>query len=388
TIIRVVHITTVPSTLGFLKGQAAYMRSRGIELTFVSSEGDGALRRISNDEGVDHHAVPFVRHLAPKTDIASIRAVDELVGRLKPDIVHAHTPKAGLAGMLAATRHRTPLRMFHFRGSPALGRPSAKQRAYAMGERVTCRLADIVVAIGPTLLQEVVGRGICSIGKIRTLPGGMGNGIDIHGRFNPEKFGNEERERLRSSLGIPPDAPVVLYVGRLSSEKGVDVLWEAWTDLRTRVPEARLLVVGSADARNPAEKHFLDAMATDSRVVMPGWVADPRPFYAISTVLSLPSRREGLANTPLEAAAMRLPAVVSPSPGCADTVWPGVTGEIAANPRELADALARYLTEPARTNSHGAAARAWVGERCDPTKIWSDLANLYLEGLAESSRVR
>src|SRR5215469_3021249 len=113
------HITTVPHTLAFLKGQAAFLRERGFETEVVSSPGS-ELDRFCAQEGIPGHAVEMTRQVTPFKDLGAVLNLWTLIGRLNPRIVDAHTPKAGLLGMFTAWLHRIPVRIFHLHGLPHL----------------------------------------------------------------------------------------------------------------------------------------------------------------------------------------------------------------------------------------------------------------------------
>ena len=114
---RLVHVTTVPMSLWFLRGQAAYMRRRGIEIQAVSSPGED-LEAYGRTELVPVQAVDMPRRITPLGDLLATARLCRILWRVRPDIVHAHTPKGGLLGMIAATVTRTPIRIYHIRGLP------------------------------------------------------------------------------------------------------------------------------------------------------------------------------------------------------------------------------------------------------------------------------
>src|SRR5688500_11151843 len=104
---RLVHITTVPMSLTFLRGQVGYMRQNGIEVQAVSSPGPD-LDAFGTSEGVQVHAIEMPRKITPFRDLGAIARLVRLIRHIRPSIVHAHTPKGGLLGMISAWIGRAP----------------------------------------------------------------------------------------------------------------------------------------------------------------------------------------------------------------------------------------------------------------------------------------
>src|SRR5688572_8724802 len=137
--IRLMHVTTVPMSLTFLRGQVGYMKGRGIDVRAISSPGE-ELGAFGAAEGVETVAVPMARRISPVADlVAVVRLVRQIRG-WRPDVVHAHTPKGGLLGMIAAGVARTPVRVYHLRGLPFVTASGLKGRLLRCTERVSCGL--------------------------------------------------------------------------------------------------------------------------------------------------------------------------------------------------------------------------------------------------------
>jgi hypothetical protein len=203
---HIVHVMTVPESLAFLRGQAGFMRDRGHTLTVITSPGDG-LQEFSEREGVPAYAVEMPRRITPLQDLRAVHELASLLRSLRPDIVHAHTPKGGLLGMLAATAAGIPRRIYHMRGLPMETAQGARRALLSTTERVSCALARRVIAVSPSLRQTAIAHGLCPAHKIIVLAGGSGNGVDAHGRFDPCARGlrsprrSSPRPRHRSRRG-------------------------------------------------------------------------------------------------------------------------------------------------------------------------------------------
>jgi glycosyltransferase involved in cell wall biosynthesis len=375
---RVLHVTTVPMSLRFLRGQVGYMKARGYEIHVLSSPG-AELDAFGAQEGVCVHAVEMRREITPLHDLGALRRVVAVIRRVRPDVVHAHTPKGGLLGMLAGAIARVPVRIYHMRGLPLMTATGRRRMLLRSTEQISCALADRVICVSHSLREVAVREGVCPSDKIRVLAGGSGNGVDANGTYAPERWSTEERAALRARWGIPEGATVVGFVGRVVSDKGVAELGEAWTSLRTAYPELHLLMVGPPEPQDPLPPRVMDALRADPRVHLVGMQPSAAPFYAIMDLLVLPTYREGFPNALLEAGAMQLPAVATRIPGCVDALVEGSTGQLvpARDAAALEETIRGYLTDPARRAAHGRAAREHVLRSFRQEVIWAGVEEEY-----------
>ncbi|HEX6039714.1 glycosyltransferase, partial [Longimicrobium sp.] len=325
--IRLVHLTTIPMSLTFLRGQPGYLAGRGVEVTAVSSP-DPELAEFGAREGVPVHGVRMLRRISPLHDLAALSRIVRVLRRVRPHIVHAHTPKGGLLGMIGAWAARVPVRVYHMRGLPLTTATGGKRRLLRATERVSCRLAHRVLCVSPSLRDVALAEGLCPPEKITVPAGGSGQGVDAAGRFDPARLPAGTRASVRADFGIPADATVVGFVGRVVRDKGVAELAEAWAALRAEFPGARLLLVGPFEPQDPLPAETEGALRGDPSVVLAGEDWDTPRLYAAMDVVVLPSYREGFPNVPLEAAAMELPVVSTRVPGCVDAVADGETGTL------------------------------------------------------------
>jgi glycosyltransferase involved in cell wall biosynthesis len=210
--------------------------------------------------------------------------------------------------------------------------------------RAIYRRADRLVCIGRDLEREALRAGMPR-DRVDYLP----HGVDL-ARFHPPAPG--ERDRIRAELGWPTDRAIVLFVGRLSVEKGVMDLLEAW---RLAQPTPALLALVGPDmtghpwdAGGPGRR-FVAANGLENRVRFEGHSADPSRFYRAADVFVQPSHFEALGNTALEAMASGLPVIASNVGGLADFCVDGVNALLCPprDPAAIAGALGRMLAGPA-----------------------------------------
>ena len=379
--LKVLHITTVPMSLRFLRGQAPFMARRGIELAAVTSPGPG-IDEFRRSEGARVIEVPMTREIAPLDDARSLPELIRVVRALRPDIVHVHTPKASLLGLMAARVAGISRRIYHLRGLRLAGATGWAARVLEAAERLTMAMATDVVAVSPSLRAEVERRGLLPAGKTRVLAKGSGQGVDS-AHFDPARFDAGWRGQRRSAMGYEDETVVFTFVGRATRDKGIEELGRAWRRVRDQVPGARLRLVGPFEPGDAVSQDTADALAADPSVALVGPVGDPIEEYAIGDVVVLPTYREGFPNVPLEAAAMGLPTVATRVTGCVDAVVDGETGLLvpAKDESALAAAMSRYGLDPELRREHGRAGRDRVVRDFRPEPIWAELAALYEESL-------
>ncbi|MFD0684271.1 glycosyltransferase [Actinomadura fibrosa] len=266
-----------------------------------------------------------------------------LIRGFAPDVVHLHSSKAGLAGRLPFGPRRTPT-IFQPHGwswLAATGRQAAVSRLW---ERFAARGADALVCVGVGELKEGMRAGVR--GPYRLVR----NGVDRR-RFRPAD--GAARLAARTRLGLPADVPLAVCVGRVTRQKGQDVLVEAWPAVTARCPAARLAVVGDGEDLDQLRRR------PPAGVMLVPAVEDPRDWLAASNVIVLPSRWEGLPLTALEALATGRSLVGTDIPGIAEVVRGGVGALVPVDdPAALAAEVAGRLLFPGVADEEGRAAAA------------------------------
>jgi len=387
---RLLHVTTVPMSLTFLEGHVDFMRARGFDFHALSSPGPEL-----DDFGARHevptYRVEMPRRVTPFRDLRGVTRMTRILRRVRPDIVHAHTPKGGLLGMIAASAAGVSVRIYHMRGLPLMAASGWKRALLRRTERVACSLAHRVLCVSDSVRRVAVDEGLCPPEKIAVLANGSGQGVDAVDRFDPARVGPDARPATRARFGIPQDARVLGFVGRLVRENGLLELEEAWRALREAFDDLHLLLVGPWEPQDPVPADVRERLERDRRVHLTGLDWNTPPLYGAMDIVALPTYREGFPNVPLEAAAMELPVIATRVPGCVDAVEEGETG-LLVPPRDadaLADAIRSYLEEPELRRAHGRAGRIRVLRDFRPQDIYEALYREYVGFLgAEASAPR
>jgi lipopolysaccharide/colanic/teichoic acid biosynthesis glycosyltransferase len=365
---RVVHITTVPETLWFFRSQIECLIRAGETVEVIASPGP-ELDELGRRCGIKTHAIPMLRRISPLHDIEALARLWWVLRQMKPDVVHASTPKAALLGLTAGLLAGVPVNIFHVLGLPHLAAKGTRRFALIASTIWSYLLADSVFCVGPSMASIVRKYP----GKDKTFVPGFGSvdGVDAMSRFDPYHFQRSKSEEFRRNLGISLDAMVALFVGRLVRDKGVVELAIAWTKLTSDWPGTYLVLAGKVEAHDPLPQDTLALLQQSPNVRFCGYIEDTPVAYAAADIFVLPTYREGLGCVLIEAGAMGLPVIATRVPGCVDAVVDGITGTLipARDADALENALQRYLADDKLRAQHGRAGRAHALDRFLPEPI-------------------
>lgn len=338
---RVLHVSQPNSGgVAVYVGQAAGdQRRRGWDVAVACPRG-GDLPDRCAAAGVPWFPWDARRAPGPRT-LLEARRLRGLVATFAPDVVHLHSSKAGLAGRLPRRPHGTPT-IFQPHGWAWLAATGRQETLSRLWERLAARWTDALVCVGIGELREGMRAGVG--GPYRVVR----NGVDRR-RFRPAD--DAARLAARTRLGLPADVPLAVCVGRLTRQKGQDVLVAAWPGVTARCPSARLAIVGDGEDLGALRGERVPGVR-----FVPA-VADPRDWIAASNVVVLPSRWEGLPLTALEALATGRPLVGTDIPGITEILRPGLGALVPADdPAVLAEEVAARLLSPGIAEREGLAA--------------------------------
>jgi glycosyltransferase involved in cell wall biosynthesis/ribosomal protein S18 acetylase RimI-like enzyme len=383
--IHVAHITTVDLTLRFiLRGQLRRLQEEGFVVTALSAPGPWVPDLEA--DGIRHIAWPHVtRAWNPAADA---RAFFELLRILRVerfDLVHTHTPKAGVMGRIAARLARVPCVVSSIHGLYAMPDDRLAKRISVLAlERMAAYFSDLELYANEEDLAWARRIGVVSPSKSRSLD----NGVDLR-RFDPSTVPADRLAALRKDLGIPQSALVVGAVGRLVAEKGYRELFTAAREVRSVFPDTQFVVLGAPDHDKADAIGSAEMERARKDVIFTGWVEDVRDLLALMDVFVLPSWREGQPLSVIEAAAMGKPLIVTDIRGCREIVRDGVEGLLVPprNAQRLAAAIERLVESAALRERLGRAARSTALERFDEKKIAEKLIVQYKKLLSRKGIV-
>lgn len=375
---KLIRITTVPLSLEkLLENQGQHFKAH-YDITFVASDAY-RLKEVAEQQGVSHFHLPMTRKITPIQDLRCLIRLYHFLRKENPQIVHTHTPKAGIVGMLAARLAGVPIRLHTIAGLPLMEAKGLKRQVLLAVERLTYCCATQVYPNSKGLLNFVLKKKLAAKGKLNLLGKGSSNGIDTH-YFSPKEINTKQRKAVRDSLDIKPNDFVFSFVGRLVGDKGINELVAAFTTVHKNIPTAKLLLVGpyesDLDPLQPTTQHTIE---THPNIITTGFQTDVRPYFSISDIFVFPSYREGFPNVVLQAVAMEVPCIVSDINGCNEIIQDEVSGAIVP-PKQvtpLVKAMQAFYQNKNLCNTYAQKAKKYVQTHFERHQFWTYLLEEY-----------
>lgn len=297
-------------------------------------------------------------------DVRALGFIVSEMRKFRPHIVHTHTAKAGVTGRLAAMMTHVPVRVHTFHGHLLHGYFSGlATRGVVTVESALARHTDRLIAEGAQVRDDLLAAGVGRPAQYVVVPPGTPLG-PLPGRH-----------AARRALGVPLDAPVVAFVGRLTRIKRPDRLLAVAQEVSRAIPATRFLVCGDGDL---AADILYAARHGDGGITALGWRADVETVYAAADLILLTSDNEGMPLSLIEAALAGLPAVATRVGSVAEVVQHEATGILTGTSHEaLAHAVTRLLRDEELRRDMGARAHSWATARFGPERLVSDIEQLY-----------
>jgi len=374
--------TTIARTVDGFYGQIIdALQADGFEVHVVTSDGPEIFRLARRADHV--HIVEMNRRISLYADIRALFGWLRILLRVRPVFVLAGTPKAGLLGMIASWMTRVPRRAYLLQGMRLEGTQGCQRKILAKMEWLTSRCSHVVIAVSPSLADRYRDLRLAA-GRPLVVPHhGSSHGVDT-AYFTPR----QKTLGMMHELGLDPDLPVVTFIGRLTKDKGPDTLLGALRRLRSEKGSVQLLVLGAQDEADSV--HYLSEIEREpTPVTVLPHIQDVRPHLAVSDVVVLPTRREGMPNVVLEAAAMGIPSVTTDATGAVDSVVHEHTGLIVPVGDEgaLAEAVLRLIQNQALRERMGREARERVVKDFQPEDVASAIVSIGVCGhMSHASR--
>ena len=377
--IKIIRITTVSSSLKILlKDQLRFINENGFDLIGISNK-DKTLYEVSENEGVRVIGLSMTRSITPLRDLISFFNLLFILIKEKPKIVHSHTPKAGIIGMLASFLVKTPIRLHTVAGLPLLEKQGVKRNILNFVEKLTYKCSTKIYPNSYGLKEIILKNSFTSENKIKVIGNGSSNGIDIN-YFNPNFVTRKEKNLLKIKLNIVRKEFVYIFIGRIVGDKGLNELIEAFDNLLKINNEVKLLLVGNfEDELDPLYDKTKMMINANNQIIVTGFKSDVRPYLAISDALVFPSYREGFPNVVMQAGAMGLPSIVSNINGCNEIIINNVNGIIIPpkSVKSLLDAMIKIQSDKNYFTRLRKNTRHLIESRYDRKLIWSELLNEY-----------
>ena len=375
---KLIRITTVPLSLEkLLENQGQYFKAF-YDITFISSNPE-QLKQTAEKQGVSYFPLDMTRKITPLQDLRCLIQLYHFLRKEKPLIVHTHTPKAGIVGMLAARLAGIPIRLHTIAGLPLMETKGLKRWLLILVERLTYFCATKVYPNAEGLLKFVLQNRLAPRKKLKVIGKGSSNGIDTS-YFSKDEVEETKVSALRKSLKIKASDFIFCFVGRLVGDKGVNELVHAFCEVQNEIPDAKLLLVGPYETDlDPLEKITQKRININPNIITTGFQADIRPYLVLSDTFVFPSYREGFPNVVLQAIAMEVPCIVSDINGCNEIIREGETGAIIPpkQTQPLVDKMVLFYHEKKVVQKFINTAKSEVATNYDRLQFWKSLLEEY-----------
>ena len=352
--------------VNFRSGLIRALKAAGYEPVVVAPADPGDEHRIA-EMGVERVVIDIERSgVNPLADLRLLGAYRRILNDLRPFAYLGFTIKPNIYGGIAARLASVPL----IANISGLGTAFIKQGALlALVSRLyrfALKRAAVTFFQNPDDLELFVKRRLVTRAQAQLLPG---SGVDLD-RFQP--------------VAAPAGPTTFLFIGRLLADKGVWEFVQAARIVRADVPGVRFQLLGRLDEgnRSAIARADLDRWIAEGSIEYLGETEDVRPFIAQATAVVLPSYREGLPRSLLEAAAMARPLIATDVPGCRELVDPGANGFLcqARDSASLAKAMKALIKTSADERARmGAASRRMVEDGYSETVV----IGAYLDALGK-----
>lgn len=332
---KICYVVTIPLTIrAFFIPQLKYLAANGFHVSVICSP-DETLR---DDLGSSIRYIPvkIPRGISLGGSWRAIAELKNVFEKEQFDLIQYSTPNAAFYASIAAKAVGCRVRNYHMMGLRYLGASGLGRMLLKMLEKIACANSTSVECVSRSNMEMGIQEGLFPSEKAAVVWNGSSGGIDLE-RFDAAKRG-QWRARVRKELGYDDSDFVFGFVGRITRDKGINELLEAYFSLQT---DAKLFLVGRVEDSRTLNMDLLEKARNHPNIQFHDSVTDIERYFAALDVLVLPSYREGFGNVVIEAGAVGTPAIVSDIPGPTDAVEQGKTALVvpAKNAQALGEAM-------------------------------------------------
>lgn len=361
-----------------LPGQMRFMAANGFDVLMISADGK-ELPEVIENEQCRHLIVPMTRKITPFQDLRCLFKLIRIFRKEKPDIVHTHTPKAGLLGMLAAKYCGVKARIHTVAGLPLMVEKGSKYRLLKFIEKLTYSAATQVWPNSDSLMRFITEKKLCKIQKLHIIGSGSTNGINLE-RFNTVALDENIITLIKQQINFRQENKYLLCIGRLVKDKGIVELIHVFKQLQKSNDQLILVLVGEYEkALDPLPADTLNEIDSDPSIIHVNWTNQVEYYMHIADLFVFPSHREGFPNVLLQAAAMGLPVICSHITGNIDIVTNNETGLIfeSGNEEQMLKLLLYALAHPQQMQDMAKQLKQYINENYRRENIWQNMLEAY-----------
>lgn len=320
---KICFVTTVYMTYKcFLKQLSQYLYETGeYDISLICNNEEEALK--DRPAFVHYHPVDMKRGVSLSA-FSAIKKIGEILEKEKFDIVQYSTPNAAFYASIAAKKKRVPVRLYCQWGIRYMGFEGWKRSIFKYLEKKTCDNSTFIEVESHNIRQFSLEEKLYTNDRSCVIWNGSASGVDLNKFDITQK--SYWRKKIRTIFKLSNEDIIFAFAGRLTADKGVNELFEAFLNIEKKYPHVKLLIMGGMDSHESLKQELLENAKKSTNVIFTGNVSNVEEYYAASDVFVAPSYREGFGLVVVEAEAMGLPAIVSNVPGQIDAIKENKTG--------------------------------------------------------------
>lgn len=345
----------------------------------VNVDDEEFLKRLNLPVRVVH--LPIKRKISPFRDLKVLVTLAFFLARERFDVIHTVAPKAGMVGIIAGWLARVPVRLHIFQGEVWATHTGVMRTVLRTVDKVVALLSTHLLVVSQSERDFLIREKIISAKKSVVLGKGSISGVDMS-RFKPDA---ERKAVMRKRLSLTNEDTVLLYLGRLTKDKGILDLYEAFGSIDSpKFRNVHLVIVG------PDEEGVLNHLSNVSddiknRIHILPYTDVPEDFLCMADILVLPSYREGFGVVVIEAAAFKVPSIGSRIYGITDAIQENQTGVLfeVGNKDELVEKIKLLAENSDLRKSMGNAAFKRCQESFEQQKLIQSYMHFYKKMLSD-----
>ena len=323
--IKICALTTISKTMDwFIVDSMRNLSQNGYEVTLICNMEHGFKER--NSDYATCISIPMSRGASLKDLITVPFKLRKIFKQNKFDAIYYMSPNASMYAAIGGWLAHIPTRMYVQAGIRYISFSGISRKIFRFVEKLTCLLSTNIIAVSPLNMQLAIDEKICSAQKISIIGKGGTVGVSLS---ECDSFDKQwERNEKRRKYGIPEEAFVYGYVGRINTDKGICELIEAFEKLQTQHSDVWLVLVGMIDEANPIPDRIMERAKNNAHIIFTGNISNNQVYQhmAMFDVLTHPTYREGFGKVLQEAMGMRLPIITTNVPGPSEVVESNVSG--------------------------------------------------------------
>lgn len=378
--IKIARVVTVPEAFVHFKPFLKLIKQKPVLISLVSSPG--AYTKVIQDElQLDVSPIEINREIKPVQDIKSLISLIKFFRKNQFNIIHSSTPKAGLLSAMAGVFVPNSIRVHTFTGQRWANMKGPMRWLLKFLDKLVIKLNTQCYADSTSQIQFLISEGVAEAGEVKCLLKGSYGGVDCE-RFNNDKYPSARADLLKE-LKLDADSVIVLYVGQLSHDKGIDELVAAFKGAQKQQQNIKLVLIGVyREGIDQLNDETLTEMKSSKDIFSLGYKTQPEKYFSAADIFCLPSHREGFGTVVLEAAACELPTIGTNITGLVDAIVNSETGILVEreNISELSQAIVDLAQSPQKRKQMGVQAKKRARNDFDAQLLaeaqWQEYQNL------------